>query len=1442
MSAGTSTTRQILLTDFGFVGGTYNVVVACSGVVTKCNNTPPTVTVMPGANQTISVPFTVGTSAGTNNITVTLTKSGLATLVATITVTVTAETKTFTVSGSSSHGTYQNAAICAVACFAARHAHGTVPYITMDTPRQLTLTYNSDWAFPHPVVYAQVSSTNVINHIDQYWLQLKTASGTFVTFSNGETQVKFSGTNTGGQLAAQFNASSYGTGVYPMTIVVTAHYTDGTTIQNTTPITIVVVNTGLSDPFGVPAGNGWSLVESQRVLYQANTNGYLVLEGSGNAIYYPSLGATAADYTKLTYDSTTATFTRAYPDSTKIIFNATGYITKAMGRHGLYSLYQYDGSNRLQFWDDPMRAMYTNGQSYLQLAYGTSGLASITQAGGVGPNRVMSVNVSGNQLTSITDPDTHGENFGYDASGRLSTVTDRGGNTKTIAYNAFTWRIASETFPTVPIDAGGGSTTNAAPVIQYTAWQGFGVPQGSTATTPASIIPLGTIQGSIKDPTNHITAYRVGSWGQPTTITDALNRTTSISDALLPTNVNHPDGTYEQYTYNGPYLTGKYHSGGSWEYYSYTTDGQIDSVWGAATRTRRYIYTTGNHQVYKVLSKITATTSDTIVVTAYDTKTQQWATIYESGRVYQSTYNQTIGNLTQQTAPGGRVSTKLFDAYGRDSVITPPGAVGRTYTYDVLNRPTSDSLLTSFAAIINRYTYDALHLTDVRDPNGNVIHTDYNALGWATQGRDPLLNVMQYRYDASGLLTSYTNRRGQVVSMTYDAVGRVLTKSGTNTTSDSYSYASNDKMSTAANTNATDSIFVNPTALNDSTVFRVGGGRYRIFHAHMNTFKGTDSVTVAANTSVTFRTRYWNVDSLTGQLRQYQDGFNTTRFTYSPNGDRDSTIGSLGGARVETHTTIHRDGAVSYGTGNINHFFYRAYVYDTLGRAAFMTRGAGASADWRQMSYTYDPVGRINSAGEVGLCDSTQTWVDSTRGVGHTCGSSFLSHVFYTYDAGGNRTSQHGVYGTGNRIQSFGATTDPYGPYIFEHDLDGNITRKYNTSTGEDRRYTWSADNRLLGVVDGTQSVNYYYDALGRPVMRYRNGALERWWVWDGDHLYLEVDGSANRAAEYLYYPGSTDHPYGMITGSTAPTTMHYLQQDELGNITGHYEAYSTGTTVNQAVYYPDPWGKPDIHTSADSRLYWKGLMWEGDIVGLYYMRNRWYDPEIGRFVSEDPIGVAGGANLYAFGGNDPVNEIDPSGTSGDDFQPDPNLTCPSGYYLQWGYHKDGNGNISDVTYTCRPQGDSGGDDVTPIPTNSGGGYIDLGGGWISGPSYIEPVGGSGGPSMPPALSKPALKPAQQFKDCLAEDPALRYIAPWSLVPLLNLKAPWELREGASVFTSIDRRLPRWTGADIDEGVTVIRGTIGRAKPLGRLGTIGAAISGFATSYTITAMARCVLQ
>ena len=97
--------------------------------------------------------------------------------------------------------------------------------------------------------------------------------------------------------------------------------------------------------------------------------------------------------------------------------------------------------------------------------------------------------------------------------------------------------------------------------------------------------------------------------------------------------------------------------------------------------------------------------------------------------------------------------------------------------------------------------------------------------------------------------------------------------------------------------------------------------------------------------------------------------------------------------------------------------------------------------------------------------------------------------------------------------------------------------------------------------------------------------------------------------------------------------------------------------------------------TGLQTRLKLAGQQYDQQ-TGLYYMRARYYDPALGRFLSEDPIGIAGGLNLYAYAGNDPVNQWDPTGLSA-------GVTCDWVWYeLTWRYIEgDRKGEISRITY-----------------------------------------------------------------------------------------------------------------------------------------------------------------
>jgi hypothetical protein len=100
------------------------------------------------------------------------------------------------------------------------------------------------------------------------------------------------------------------------------------------------------------------------------------------------------------------------------------------------------------------------------------------------------------------------------------------------------------------------------------------------------------------------------------------------------------------------------------------------------------------------------------------------------------------------------------------------------------------------------------------------------------------------------------------------------------------------------------------------------------------------------------------------------------------------------------------------------------------------------------------------------------------------------------------------------------------------------------------------------------------------------------------------------------------------------------------------------------------------------------------------------------------------------------------------------------------------------------------------------------------------------------------------WKQCLANDPLLPYVAPFSLVPAVNLKTPRDLRlPGSSLWTSVDRRFPGLPGANPNGGaVARVSGTVQRIKFAGIYGTAAVAVGTFATTYSATAMARCACE
>jgi RHS repeat-associated protein len=144
-------------------------------------------------------------------------------------------------------------------------------------------------------------------------------------------------------------------------------------------------------------------------------------------------------------------------------------------------------------------------------------------------------------------------------------------------------------------------------------------------------------------------------------------------------------------------------------------------------------------------------------------------------------------------------------------------------------------------------------------------------------------------------------------------------------------------------------------------------------------------------------------------------------------------------------------------------------------------------------------------------------------------------------------------------------------------------------------------------------------------------------YVWDGDDLAMELDASGNTVREYTYYPG-VDAPQSVRRSSDGATFYYVTEQP------GHVAALVNVSNAIVNSYEYTPFGEQvSASEQVTQPLRYMGREYDSDSK-LYYVRARYYDPQLGRFLSEDPIGLAGGMNPYAYVGNDPVNFTDPSG------------------------------------------------------------------------------------------------------------------------------------------------------------------------------------------------------
>ena len=330
----------------------------------------------------------------------------------------------------------------------------------------------------------------------------------------------------------------------------------------------------------------------------------------------------------------------------------------------------------------------------------------------------------------------------------------------------------------------------------------------------------------------------------------------------------------------------------------------------------------------------------------------------------------------------------------------------------------------------------------------------------------------------------------------------------------------------------------------------------------------------------------------------------------------------------------------------------REYGYDAAGQLTHIQSRGG------QTQYRYDPIGRLIAAVTP---DFSETFA--------------FDPADNRLDLSGNKQDHTGQTNSQEKPslnKVWGNLLKEYAGVHYDYDQRGNLIRK--TRNGETTDYHWNGYNQLVKIENRNGSTEYRYDPLGRRTAKIRNGETTVY-HWQEDTLAIESTNGQN--THYLFEPDTfeplaqfqTTSPIGIEREdkpaepySYDPETdpllkippepqeqsevrpeLVYYQLDHLGTpITAHN---AKGEAIWTAEY--EAWGRIRNETVSDGLKVNVPFRFQGQYYdeesGLHYNRFRYYDPQIGRFISQDPIGLMGGINLFEYAPNT-TRWIDPLG------------------------------------------------------------------------------------------------------------------------------------------------------------------------------------------------------
>jgi len=706
------------------------------------------------------------------------------------------------------------------------------------------------------------------------------------------------------------------------------------------------------------------------------------------------------------------------------------------------------------------------------------------------------------------------------------------------------------------------------------------------------------------------------------------NRVTATYTGTLLTRLTHLTGPWLQIDYNASgRIASITDSVGRITAYTYDAAGtRLASVQAPDTRVVSYqylpasgspsghvlseiVYPGGNHRYFTYdaagrLGSIARDGDKEHFAFAYDTAGRVTATDAKGAST--RFYFDQLGRLARTEDPLGRLVDFEFDINHNLTALIDPDGYTYDYGYDGKGNLTT---MTDPQRAATKFTYTSPYsrLNLLTDANGHATRHESDAAGnlagiVAADG-----SYEKWSYNAQGLPTVWRNRRGQQVSLAWDANGRLILKTFADGTKSEYSYDARGNLLSAANPSGTTGYTYN--SRDELTQVDCPGGKWLKFTYDDAGRRSTSLDQLGHKLNYSY--------DAAGRLERMTDETNATVVEYVYDAAGRVSRKTLGNGTYTTYTydsagqLLELDNHVA--DTSVLSFFH--YTYDTRGRRTAMETHYGT---W---TYTYDDIGQLTHA----VLASTDPAIPS-------------QDLAYTYDALGNRlrTVENGV--TKNYTVNALNQYTQVGDTTYQFDADGNLVQE--TSPSGTTVYTYNFENRLVAVTKGGKTWQYSYDGLGNRIAVTEDGVTTKYVVDPAGlgNVVGEYNATGNLAARY-------DHDFGLLSRTDGTGNKVSYTFDAIGNV--QQLVTSAGAVANKYAYSPFGTKLLGDETVANPFQFVGeyGVMHESN--GNDYMRAREYVSNFGRFLSKDPINLAGGdVNLYRYTQDNPVQEADPAGLS----------------------------------------------------------------------------------------------------------------------------------------------------------------------------------------------------